>query len=83
MSQEQANTIKFSTIIFIIVGLIFPLWPITLPLFWWLAYKSYKKGAGAGHSLTDLKSAKELLETGAINQAEFDAIKAQALGQRA
>ena len=81
MAQEQANTMKFSTIIFIILGVIIPLWPITLPLFWWLAYKSYKKGSEAGHSLTDLKSAKDLLESGAINQAEFDAIKAKALGR--
>lgn len=81
MAQEQANTIKFSTVIFIILGIIIPMWPITLPVFWWLAYKSYKKGSeAAGHSLSDLKSAKELLETGAINQKEFDAIKAKALG---
>lgn len=83
MAQEQANTIKFSTIILLIIGLIFPLWPITLPFFWWLAYKSYKKGGEAGHSLTDLKNAKDLLESGAINQTEFDAIKAKALSQRA
>lgn len=80
MAQEQANTIKFSTVIFIILGIIIPIWPITLPIFWWLAYKSYKKGSEAGHSLADLKSAKELLETGAISQKEFDAIKAKTLG---
>jgi hypothetical protein len=81
MAQEQTNTIKFKTIIFIILGLIIPLWPITLPLFWWLAYKSYKKGSDAGHSLTDLKNAKDLLENGAINQEEFNAIKEKALGR--
>lgn len=80
MAQEQANTIKFSTIILIVLGIIIPLWPITLPICWWMAYKSYKKGGEAGHSLTDLKNAKDLLETGAINQKEFDAIKAKALG---
>lgn len=80
MAQEQTNTMKFSTIIFIILGLIIPLWPLTLPLFWWLAYRSYKKGRGNEHSLADLKNAKDLLETGAINQNEFDAIKSKALG---
>lgn len=79
MAQEQANTMKFSTIIFIILGLIIPLWPLTLPLFWWLAYRSYKKGGGNEHSLTDLKNAKDLLETGAINQNEYDAIKEKTL----
>jgi len=80
MAQEQANTMKFSTIILIVLGLIIPLWPITLPICWWMAYKSYKRGGEAGHSITDLKNAKDLLEAGAINQKEFDAIKAKTLG---
>lgn len=80
MAQEQANTMKFSTIIYIALGLIVPLWPLTLPLFWWMAYRSYKRGGEAGHSLADLKNAKDLLEAGAINQKEFDAIKARTLG---
>lgn len=81
MAKEQANSIKFSTIIFIILGLIVPLWPITLPLFWWLAYRSYKKGYGDSPSLGDLKSAKDLLESGAISQKEFESIKAKTLGR--
>lgn len=40
------NTFKFSTIIYIILGLIVPLWIVTLPLFWWFAYQSYKDGSG-------------------------------------
>jgi hypothetical protein len=32
--------VSAKTLIFIILGLIFPLWPISLPLFWYLAYKS-------------------------------------------
>ena len=39
---SKADTFKFSTIIFIILGLLIPLWPISLPLFWFLAYRSYK-----------------------------------------
>lgn len=80
MAQELANTIKFSTVIYILLGLIIPIWPITLPLFWWMAYKSYRRGGEAGHSITDLKNAKDLLEAGAITQKEFDAIKAKTLG---
>lgn len=34
---------KFSTLIFILLGIFIPLWPISLPLFWFLAYRSYKK----------------------------------------
>lgn len=53
--QDQANSFKFSTIIFLVLGLILPLWPITLPLFWFLAYRSYKSGgapSGYGASAT-------------------------------
>lgn len=39
----EGGSFKFSTFIFIILGLIVPLWPITLPLCWFLAYRSYKK----------------------------------------
>lgn len=44
-SEEKANTFKFSTIVYLVLGLILPLWPITLPLFWFLAYRSYKRGS--------------------------------------
>ncbi len=37
VSAGIANTFKFKTIIFLILGLIIPLWIITLPLFWYLA----------------------------------------------
>ena len=39
---KQANSFTFSTIVFIILGLIVPIWPISLPFFWHLAYRSYK-----------------------------------------
>jgi len=41
-SASKANTFKFSTIILLVLGLITPLWPISLPLFWFLAYRTYK-----------------------------------------
>ena len=42
--RKQANSFTFSTIVFIILGLIVPIWPISLPFFWYLAYRSYKRG---------------------------------------
>jgi len=34
---------SFKTIMFFVLGLIFPLWPISLPLFWYLAFRSSKQ----------------------------------------
>lgn len=39
----EGGSFKLSTAIFLILGLLVPLWPISLPLFWYLAYRSYKK----------------------------------------
>lgn len=44
MENKQANTFTFKAVVFFVLGLIVPVWPITLPLFWYLAYKSYKSG---------------------------------------
>ncbi len=40
---DGSNSFKFSTFIYLVLGLFVPLWPISLPLLWYLAYKSYKK----------------------------------------
>ena len=79
--MKQANTFSFATIIFLVLGLIVPLWPISLPLFWFLAYRSYKNGSAPQSvlSLTDLKNAQDLLDEGTITQEEFDRIKANIL----
>ncbi len=42
-----------------------------------------RKTAGAGSPAGEIAKAKELLDSGAIDQAEFDAIKAKALGSAA
>jgi hypothetical protein len=36
------NTVKVTTIIFIVLGLFVPCWPISLPLFFYLAYRTYR-----------------------------------------
>lgn len=74
---KQANTIDFKTIIFVILGLILPFWPVSLPLFWFLAYRAYRKGEAPGTSLADLADAQRLLDAGTITQAEFDEIRAR------
>lgn len=40
--MSSPNTIKFSTIVLILLGLFVPFWPVSLPGFWYLAYKSYR-----------------------------------------
>lgn len=79
MATEQKNTIKFSTILYLILGLIVPLWPISLPLFWYFAYRSYKSGAavdlGQVSSISDLKQAQELFEAGVISAEELAEVK--------
>lgn len=39
---SRANTVKFSTCILFILGLILPAWPITLPICWIVAYLTYR-----------------------------------------
>jgi hypothetical protein len=42
--QPRPETFTFKVVVFFVLGLIVPLWPISLPLFWYLAWKSYKTG---------------------------------------
>jgi Phospholipase_D-nuclease N-terminal/Short C-terminal domain len=39
-----------------------------------------RKTAGAGGAASEIEKAKQLLDSGAITQSEFDAIKARAIG---
>jgi len=76
----EMNTVKASTIILILLGLIVPLWPLSLPLFWWFSYRSYKKGEPAELTINELHAAKELLESGAITEEEFGRVKNRTRG---
>lgn len=39
----EGGTFKFNTLLWIIAGLLIPFWPISLPICWYQAYKSYHK----------------------------------------
>lgn len=39
-----ANTFKFSTLMWLLAGVFVPLWPISLPVCWFIAYRTYKGG---------------------------------------
>ncbi len=38
----EGAAVKLSTIVWAVLGLIIPLWPISLPVCWYFAYRSYK-----------------------------------------
>lgn len=39
----EGASVKFATIFWILGGLLIPLWPVSLPICWYLAYRSYKR----------------------------------------
>ena len=78
--SKQPDTVDFKTIVYMFLGIIVPFWPISLPWFWYLAYRTYKKGDTPMRSLADLKEAEGLLESGTITQEQFERIKADVLG---
>jgi cell division septal protein FtsQ len=42
--NSTPNKFTFKAIAYFALGLIFPFWPLSLPIFWYLAYKAYKRG---------------------------------------
>ncbi len=44
VTQVKEGTFTFKVIMLFALGLIVPFWPISLPVFWYLAWKSYKTG---------------------------------------
>ena len=78
-SSLEENTVKLSTLMLFFIGCIFPLWPISLPFFWWLSYRSYRKGSPCQVSLYEVEKAKGLLDSGSITQSEFDDLKSRSV----
>jgi len=94
-SLRMAYTFKFSTVVWLLLGLIVPFWIITLPLFWFFAYLSYSSGVNpnlipkspaiepAPTNLDELKKLKQLLDSGAITNEEFENEKKALLSSQA
>lgn len=73
----KKDTFKFGTFMWFVAGMIVPLWPISLPLCWYMAYRSYKSGDDTADKLAALKNAQDLKQSGAISEEEFLRIKEQ------
>jgi hypothetical protein len=73
----MANTFKFSTLVWLILGLLVPLWPISLPVCWYLAYRSYKNGKDAAPGMGDLQAAIELNKSGNLSDEELQKFRAR------
>ncbi|MBR0868807.1 DUF4339 domain-containing protein [Bradyrhizobium tropiciagri] len=39
----EGGSFKFGTFVWVVLGLCIPMWPISLPICWFFAYRSYKK----------------------------------------
>lgn len=53
------DSIKFSTVVFFVLGLIIPFWIITLPLCWFIAYRTFKSGDGTPINKAEAESNKQ------------------------
>lgn len=93
VTHEIANTFKFRTVIFIILSLIVPLWIVTLPLFLFLAYKSYVAGVPQTQIIeqskpsmtlqnvaSEIEALHKLFTAGVLSEAEFQTQKDRLLG---
>lgn len=78
----MADTFKFSTFLWFIAGLLIPLWPVSLPVCWFMAYRSYRGGRPQGANLSELQAAVELHKSGNLSDAELASVKAKVLGQK-
>lgn len=84
--DEVTNTVKFRTVIFIVLAFTIPLWLITLPLFLYLAYKSYIHGipteiANTPLAAPSLKSNSMEQSVAAEIEALHNLVKSGALSQ--
>ena len=77
--EAMRDTIKFGTVVWLILGLIVPLWPVSLPLCWWNAYRSYKRGDEPRRDMADLQTAIALHREGSISDADLARVKRSVL----
>jgi len=73
-TEDNRETIKLPTVIFFTLGLIVPLWIVTLPLFWFLAYRDYKspKGKPLFNTIDSLASSPAPKQTASQHYASLD-----------
>lgn len=55
MSSTE-NTFKFGTFLWLLAGLIIPFWPISLPVCWFMAYRSYRSGTSLADQIVTAQS---------------------------
>lgn len=76
---EKTNTWKFRTIVFTILAVIIPAWPISIPLFLFLAYRSYKAGeiaTGLSTQYSEMTSSRQQTVPHSVGQSKTDQIAA-------
>ena len=76
----MADTFKPSTFVWLVAGLLIPLWPVSLPACWFMAYRSYKGGTPPRGNLSELQAAVELHKAGNLSDEELRKVKASVLG---
>lgn len=64
------DTVKISTIVFFVLGLIIPIWIVTLPLCWFISYRTFKSGEGTPISKNE--STKRTVTHEQNNNSKFD-----------
>lgn len=93
ISNDNIDTIKISTLIYFFLGIIIPFWIVSIPICWFLAYKSFKSSEGTplfkngslnfdlkkSSKYEDLDKLKDLLDKGALSQEEYEKEKAKIL----
>ncbi|BBF94653.1 hypothetical protein [Blastochloris tepida] len=80
--MANKDTFKFSTFLWLVAGLLIPFWPISLPLCWFFAYRSYKSGTEPVGSMSDLTAAIELHKQGLVSNEELEVVKRRTIGSR-
>ncbi|WP_439530808.1 hypothetical protein [Pannonibacter sp.] len=66
--SATANTFKFGTFLWLLAGVIIPFWPISLPICWFFAYRSYRSGTTLADQIV---TAQSRAGSGAIPSSAF------------
>lgn len=75
--NEIANTWKFRSVIFVILAFVTPLWIVTVPLFLFLAYHSYKAGKVSDNTISPVTPSQVFSSESALIPSPTTSSKAQ------